>query len=323
MRRYRNRRKNKQRKIIIISICSILLFMTAGYAAMNTNLEINAEGNIIKKPVAELGGIEIEPITDGDGLYADEYEEGRYIYRGTNPNNYVTFNNEIWRIISVETDSTIKILKNAVLEEMAWDTATSCSIAYNGIQKEKDTTIVDNIIYLAPEPTIPGCNDWTRPAELNTYLNETYYNGLLLTAQEQVQSHTWYVGAVTYDNTDLVGQITAEKNNQWTGKVGLITASDYIRANTNTSQCGNFNLHYKNYTICYNTNWMYNKDEWWTISPLASNTYGIFSVNSNGSLNNGRVSNSSIATRPSVYLKSDIKITGGDGSETDPYILEI
>ena len=32
-------------------------------------------------------------ITEGDGLYADEYEAGRYFYKGTNPNNYLTFNN--------------------------------------------------------------------------------------------------------------------------------------------------------------------------------------------------------------------------------------
>ncbi len=49
MYRLRHRNRNKQRKILVISICSILLFMTAGYAAMNTNLEINAKGNVVKK----------------------------------------------------------------------------------------------------------------------------------------------------------------------------------------------------------------------------------------------------------------------------------
>ena len=42
-------------------------------------------------------------VTSGDGLYEDEYEEGKYTYKGANPNNYVTFNNEKagWRIISI------------------------------------------------------------------------------------------------------------------------------------------------------------------------------------------------------------------------------
>ena len=30
-------------------------------------------------------------VTTGEGLYADEYEDGRYIYKGANPNNYITF----------------------------------------------------------------------------------------------------------------------------------------------------------------------------------------------------------------------------------------
>ena len=47
----------------------------------------------------------------GDGLYADEYEPGRYVYKGANPNNYITFNNEPWRIISVESDGTLKLIK--------------------------------------------------------------------------------------------------------------------------------------------------------------------------------------------------------------------
>ncbi len=31
-------------------------------------------------------------VITGDGLYADAYEEGRYVYKGANPNNYITFN---------------------------------------------------------------------------------------------------------------------------------------------------------------------------------------------------------------------------------------
>ncbi len=34
-------------------------------------------------------------VASGDGLYADEYEDGKYTYKGANPNNYVTFNNEV------------------------------------------------------------------------------------------------------------------------------------------------------------------------------------------------------------------------------------
>ena len=89
-------------------------------------------------------------VTSGDGLYEDEYEEGKYTYKGANPNNYVTFNNEIagWRIISINSDGTIKIMRDASIGNRAWDSSSS--------------------------------NNWNRPATLNTYLNGTYYNNLTI-----------------------------------------------------------------------------------------------------------------------------------------------
>ena len=66
-------------------------------------------------------------VTSGDGLYADEYEEGKYTYKGANPNNYVTFNNEKagWRIVSINSDGTIKIMKDDSIGDIAWDTSNS------------------------------------------------------------------------------------------------------------------------------------------------------------------------------------------------------
>ena len=60
----------------------------------------------------DVGGQEVTTVISGDGLYKDEYEEGKYTYKGANPNNYVTFNNEKagWRIISINDNKTIKII---------------------------------------------------------------------------------------------------------------------------------------------------------------------------------------------------------------------
>ena len=122
-RHFRKRRRNKQRKIIIVSVCSLLLIMSAGYAAMQTNLNIKAKGNVVEK--TSLGSDLVDKagiVTSGDGLYADSYEENVYTYRGSNPNNYVTFNGETWRIISANTsDNTIKIIRSSVLSDREYD----------------------------------------------------------------------------------------------------------------------------------------------------------------------------------------------------------
>ena len=72
--------------------------MTVGYAAFQTNINITAKGNILEKGIT-INDLKKLTVTSGDGLYKDTYETGRYVYKGANPNNYITFNNELWRII--------------------------------------------------------------------------------------------------------------------------------------------------------------------------------------------------------------------------------
>ena len=38
----------------------------------------------------------------------------------------------------------------------------------------------------------------------------------------------------------------------------MITASEYLRANPNTEQCGNLSINNTNKSTCKTTNWMYN-----------------------------------------------------------------
>ena len=49
MRRLKKRRRNKQKKLLIIGSLSLLLFLCVGYAAFSTNLTITAKGNIKEK----------------------------------------------------------------------------------------------------------------------------------------------------------------------------------------------------------------------------------------------------------------------------------
>ena len=170
-----------------------------------------------------------------------------------------------------------------------------------------------------------GSNNWARPASLNTYLNETYYNNQLSDmARDQIVAKDWGIGAVTYDNNNLATQINNENGTKWNGKVALVTVSEYIRSNSNKTSCGSFSLNTDNHNSCRNTNWMYySSNAWWTLSPYAGNLFISFFVYSDGHLSsfNGRVDSDSLAVRPVVYLSSDIKITGGTGTQDDPYTI--
>ena len=239
----------------------------------------------------KVGGQEVEIVTTGDGLYADEYENGKYTYKGTNPNNYITFNNEMWRIISIDSNGLIKIMRNESIGNRAF---------YSG----------DN-------------NAW-ETSDIKTYLNDTYLPTITAN-QDKIVPHTWSIGKVTFGNRNLAGQINDENENQsQSASIGMITVSEYLRANTNIEQCGNFSLNDNQPLTCKTTNWMYNivpSDGFlWTISsktdPFGSNNLGT-TVSGNGSFSSTTV-NYRAGVSPALYLISSTKLLG-TGTQTDPY----
>ena len=164
-------------------------------------------------------------------------------------------------------------------------------------------------------------NNWNRPADLNTYLNGDYYNSLTSTAQGQIVEATYYAGAVTDNNNDMKNQISDEKGTTSKVKVALPTLSEYIRAGSNTS-CKTFSTYQSNYSTCRNSDWMFNIDYWWTLSPYSGTFNIVFYVCGNSSVNYGSAYLTSIAVRPVITLSSEVKITGGTGTESDPYVIE-
>ena len=229
-----------------------------------------------------------EQIIENAGLEKDPYE-CRYFFTGGNPNNYVTFNNEQagWRIISVECDGTIKIMRIASIGDMAWDTSDS--------------------------------TNWARPTSLNTYLNGTYYNGLNDAAKSQIVSYTWSIGYLSSDLNNLSNQINVEKSSTWNGKIALPTLSEYIRSNSNKSSCGTFSTFHANSSTCINTTWMRMNEAWWSLTPSSGKT--VFYVN-NPTFNIATYPASLMPIRPTLYLSSEVQITGGDGTQSNPYVVE-
>ncbi len=246
----------------------------------------------------------IAGVTDsGDGLYEDEYESGRYIYKGANPNNYITFNNEPWRILSVEANGTIKLFRNISIGNQPWDST--------------------------------NVNDWTRPATLNTYLNDTFYNSLDSNDRTKIADSTFSVGAVRTENTDVFPTtyrtmpqiIEDEKQTLWKGKIALLTISDRIRTYTNTESCGSYSDIIANEDLCADYSWVFNntnstKNYFWLLSPYigydwAENSIYISNLKAIGQ-DSANFSNFGVV--PVLYLKSDINLSG-EGTQSNPYII--
>ncbi|MCI9084732.1 MAG: hypothetical protein HFH46_03880, partial [Bacilli bacterium] len=271
----------------------------------------------------------------GDGLYADEYEPGRYVYKGGNPNNYITFNNESWRILSVENDGTLKIMKSKSIGDIPFDSRgnrDSTSNGAGGTYCAQDSYscnawgISDNFVNDEYSGTV------LKDAELNTYLNVSYYNGLTADAKAQIQTHVWNVGPVQYYDMDLQAMINGEKSQTWNGNIALMSISDYYKANSNTSQCGNNKLESQNSNgeLCKSTNYMFTmiataaNNYVFTITPSTSSVHSPWDVNGDAGSASGDwyrfTYYDNIGVLPTLYLKSNISLDG-EGTSDDPYII--
>lgn len=203
---------------------------------------------VLNNPV--IGGREIPIATSGDGLYFDEYEGiSKFTYKGANPNNYIKFNNEIWRIISIQ-DNTLKIMKEVSLEEAK--------------QFAEDADFYSKI-------------DFSN-ATISKYLNEDYFNTLTLFSQRLIQNYNYKIGNISeemiYDGglNDLISQ---ETETELVKKVGLPSVSEYVRANSDEQSCGT--LADSRVGTCASTNWM--------INTPSQNFYGFWLLNTTNMLN--------------------------------------
>ena len=262
---------------------------------------------------------------DNSGLYTITHEADstlqigtnesitEYRYRGASPKNYVTFNNEVWRIIGVfpvddgtgKTENRIKLIRNASVGTQLWNsTQVSSTSSYN---------------------------NWTG-ATLKTYLNTTYYNTLSnIDEQSMIGNAKYYLGGYTQStgiSKDMMYQYERKisgsntyyygtNSNSWTGKIGLMYISDYGYAASDTCTS---NLSSYNDETCTSNNWLYNikKNEW--LLPQRSNYSGdVFNIDADGLVGFNSASNNNYAVRPTLYLKYNVQISSGDGTSSNPY----
>ena len=285
-----------------------------------------------------IGGQEVEIVESGDGLYEDSYEEGRLIYRGQNPNNYITFNGETWRIIAKETDGTYKIIRNDVLPNRAFDEANHRSTENNSYCKNPSYGCG---VYAAvsgefSSPSGLQSGTVTEDSSIKIYLNDDYYvNNINETAKGQMTSHSFNIGAVERLNSSssdsIEKNISGEKMYQWTGNVGLANVSDILRASTKPL-CTSASTSYSDQDSC-NSNYLLDKGAasglyYWTINAYSSESGGrsIYAWGGDASSSGTRVDyanasySSNFAPRPVVFLKSDTTLSGSGTSE-DPFTL--
>ena len=250
------------------------------------------------------------PATEQTGALTD------YRYIGSDPYNYVTFNNELWRIIGVFTvedengkkEQRIKIVKNEVLSSiMPWNSIS------------------------------PYENEWP-VATLNTYLNGDYFDLLDVKSKGMVADATYYLGGRAYSGNPPFGTtedmyawergtiVYSGRSTSWNGKIALIYPSDY----TYTYALGVDNTCYTDGNKCSSSQggapingWLYtinSNNAQWFLSPHSDYSNRAFVLDKSGIVARDYLGYSD-SVRPTLYLSSSVKIIFGTGESDDPYQL--
>ena len=244
-------------------------------------------------------------MNDRLGGVTSSLDGGNIRYYGADPNNYVLFNNELWRIIGVFKDiddgngnkeTRIKIARSESIGNYQWD---------------------DN------------ATKWST-ATLKTYLNGTYLNGLTSEAQGMIGNAKWNLGgwstsqlyANQFYEYERGTTVSSGSSTEWTGKIALMYPSDYMYAG-DLSKCSKDGYNWDtDQTNCRNTSWLRNTSTTqWTLTPSFSYSNCVFDVHNSGYVNDLNDVTDSYASRPVLYLASTVEITGGEGTSENPYTL--
>ncbi|MBD9099030.1 hypothetical protein EGP98_05520 [bacterium] len=241
-----------------------------------------------------------------------------YRYIGANPNNYVKFNDELWRIIGVfdvddgtgKIEKRMKIIRNESIGNVYWDSNNS--------------------------------NEWSTASLKATLNTGTFYTGLKDNTKSMIGDAKWYLGGTSYYTSSSNGLasnwykyergttvVYSGRSTNWTGKVGLMYPSDYGYAtsggnSTNRASCMAKELYHWNdssYSDCKNNDWLLDTSyPQWTMSPFADRSSSVFDVVNTGFVYNDNADNA-FACRPVIHLKSTIKVISGSGTTSSPFIL--
>jgi len=327
-------RKKKYTKYIVLIITTLLIPFGV-YALCKYDIEVevkiaiinNKATNVIENLVdgadetsTEL--IEAQDVSDScnNSLAYDGTSDNNLRYVGINPCNYVSFNNEIWRIIGVmnnvedgngNKEKRIKIVRSEPLSNYSWNQ------------------------YLGP-------NDWGTTPMASQLNNEYLNNELNATAKSMIGNTVWYLGGHgrAQDSANqfyqsergnavwgtLDGQTCDDsacpRSTEWVGKIAFMYPSDY---GFSTSDRSCLNLNVNNYApYCKFSTWF--KIGELFITPSNDYSNFIFAIENSG-YGEGNVVYyyvyQSSRISPSLYLKANVKIDGGNGSLENPFTLSL
>ena len=264
--------------------------------------------------------------TQGTGQVVNE---NGYRYEGKNPNNYIWFNNEYWRIIGVFDSAShgqsgqnlVKIIRAETLDGLAWDGSNT-----NDWSVASLNYILNELYYYAQDGTSSGyCYGYSTTVTGNCDYTK---RGIQLGYRGMIANVTWYLGG--YSSTLATAEafygyergttVYSGRPTSTTGYIGLMYPSDYGYSVLSSSCARTTNLSSYSSATCAGQSWLYGEGYEWTLTPTSSRSNNVFYLIYSGYLS-FYGSNYGYGSRPVLYLDASVYKIDGDGSLENPYIV--
>lgn len=262
------------------------------------------------------------------------YQEDGYRYEGTYLNNYVWFNNELWRIIGVfgsenhgKNANLVKIIRARSLGGLAWDKdsgnnwpESSLYALFNGPYYNQEDGNESGNCYMNGDNVEGNC-DYS-----SIGIDDMY--------RDMIENVTWYLGEMSSYvvlGDDTSGEYKTTVTQYYlkerasgvattTGHIGLMYVSDYLYSAA-ASTCDRTMLasSYQK-PACAGSSWIYGPGLEWTIMSDSYNENYAYRIHDMGYISPNDT-NMGREVRPTLYLKSSVFIIEGTGTMTDPFVI--
>lgn len=229
-------------------------------------------------------------VTSDSGLYKIGNE---YIFKGDRPKNYITFFGNNYRIMSIDSNGILKLIKeDSEPASRIWDNKFSTEANHSyGKNIYKDSEILKYLLA-----------DYVNPKKINKK------------AREHIVAYNSCIGKRSSKDYTISKDIDCAEvlENQL---VSLISVSDYASASidpdcksVNSMACNNYNYLYR---VAHST---------WTLNSITDNTYQAIYL-SNGMM---RIENANYYNSYNIviYIDGNELYTEGSGTKEKPYIIK-
>lgn len=256
------------------------LVIALGSKQSLTFSEIILENNEENKKTPDFKNL----ATTNEGLIKDE---DTFYFRGAITNNYVSFADNIWRIVKINGDGSVKLVLNGIIEPN--------SSYYSTDNIKYENNLIDNAL-----------NDWYK-LYLSNYSNviasHKFCNDTL---QDENNVYAAYnrISKNFIPNGECLGTTV-------TTNIGLLTADEVAMAGATMAENRNYYLYNEKISSAY-----------YTMTSAKKNNQGYypFVVNVNGALNDEIVGTTTLGIRPVINIIKNITATGS-GTSDNPYVL--